>query len=109
MARPAATYALARNAWVTVVDRECPFALAASGPFVARSCLSVLADVARMPFAPPVDPLDANYQRALRQSDFASSQALSTIVHARGCTSLLLYFLLYGVDAQSPSNLTKGP
>jgi hypothetical protein len=40
--------------------------------------------------------LDANYRRAPRQSDLASSQVLSTAVHASGCASLLLYFLLYG-------------
>jgi hypothetical protein len=43
-ARPADTYALARNAWVTVVDREYPLVLAASGPPVVRSSESFWRD-----------------------------------------------------------------
>jgi len=53
------------------------------------------------------DPLDANYQRARGRGNLGSSQALST-VHASGCTLLLLYFLLYAVDAQAPSNPASG-
>lgn len=40
-ARPADMYVLVTNAWATVVDRECPFVLAASGPsdrFCVREC-----------------------------------------------------------------------
>jgi len=55
----------------------------------------------------PDDLLDANYRHVRRLGDLASSQAQSTVVHDSGCTSLLLYFLLYGVDAQAPCNPTN--
>jgi len=45
------------------------------------------------------DYLDANYRRARRPGDLTSSLALSSVVHASGCPSLLLYFLLCSVDA----------
>jgi len=45
--------------------------------------------------------------RARGRGNLGSSQALST-VHASGCTLLLLYFLLYAVDAQAPSNPASG-
>lgn len=41
------------------------------------------------------DPLDANYRRAREPDDLGSSQALSSVVHASRCASLLLYVLLY--------------
>lgn len=41
LVRPADTYVLVTYAWATVVDRECPFVLAASGPSVARPIASV--------------------------------------------------------------------
>jgi hypothetical protein len=48
--------------------------------------------------APP-DHLDANYRRAPGSGNLGSSQALPTVVYASGFALLLLYILLYGVDA----------
>ena len=53
----------------------------------------------------PLDHLDANYRRARQPDGLGSSQALSTVVHASGCASLLLYVLLYGVDVQVSGQL----
>lgn len=54
-------------------------------------------------------PLDANYRRALRQDNPGSCQALSTVVHASGCASLLLYVLLYGVGTQVSGQIGQAP
>ncbi len=51
--------------------------------------------------------LDANYRRARRTGDLGSSRALSTIVRASGCASLLLYVLLYRTDAYLPGQLDR--
>jgi hypothetical protein len=55
------------------------------------------------------DHLDANYQRAPGQADLGSSQALSTVVRASGCTSLLLYILLYGLRTYASRQLGQTP
>ena len=47
---------------------------------------------------PASDPLDANYRRVRQPDDLGTSRALSTIAHASGCASLLLYVLLYRTD-----------
>jgi len=44
------------------------------------------------------DPLDANCRRVRRLADLGSLSMVSALVDASGCTSLLLYFLLYGLD-----------
>ena len=43
--------------------------------------------------------LDANYRRVRPADDLGSQQALSMVVHASGSVLLLLYSLLYDVDA----------
>jgi len=45
------------------------------------------------------EPLDANYRRVRRLDDLGRIRVLPTVVDASSCASLLLYVLLYGVDA----------
>ena len=48
--------------------------------------------------APGQRRLDANYRRVRRLTDLGSLSMMSALVDASGCASLLLYFLLYGLD-----------
>ena len=54
-------------------------------------------------------PLDANYRHAGLSVALGSSQALSTVVHAGGCASLLLCILLYGLDAMCQDSSVTFP
>jgi hypothetical protein len=42
--------------------------------------------------------LDAKYRRVRRLAHLGSLSMVSALVDASGCVSLLLYFLLYGLD-----------
>jgi len=58
---------------------------------------------------PWISPLDANYRRVPGPDEFGSQRVLSTIVHAGGCTPLLLYVLPYGLDTHASRQLGQTP
>ncbi len=66
-----------------------PEAVACSRPYLRRLLDETLAGP-RLVRRLQMTPLDANYRRVRQTDDLGSWEALSTVVHASGCASLLL-------------------
>jgi hypothetical protein len=56
-----------------------------------------------------LDHLDANCRRVRRPDVLGSLRVLFTVVHASGYAPLLLYILLYGIDAYLLGQLGRTP